>query len=155
MFRFHPFLSVSLSWFLFVHFLFLLSESSSVLPACHSASNTACVTTYIYVCVLMQPSSHFCTTLAESVCVGVCVLNNTCHFLPALQSDMGDFSAVNALSPSVLSILAFFQFTLSPVGMKRLHTGVCVCVFTCVFARLARIYSISVCVQEDMKVVNN
>lgn len=69
----------------------------------------ACVCVSLSACVCARPQQCFC-------------------FLPALQSNIGGFSTVCSLFPSLVSILAFSQCALSVAGMNGLHiVAVCVC----------------------------
>lgn len=152
----HPsfFCLLSFSFFSFVHFAFPLPDVSSLLSSRQNTSQAECVSVCVCTCVLCTSAPlqflHHTGCLGVYECLCMCVLNNAFLFCQLCSLTQEIFQP-HALSPSVVSILAFSQCALSSVGMNGLHIVVCVCMCVKVCVYLA---GVSVFVRETMKVEN-
>lgn len=104
---------------------------ASISPQCLKDCMCACMSMSVCLWYALPLCSNF---LHHTGCLGVCVcVPSTMLFFSASSAVWHRrFFSPCALSPSVVSILAFSQCTLSSFGMNSLHIVLCVYVCACV-----------------------
>lgn len=129
------FTSISFYLFIFVHFLLPLSPSLAALLCFHLTTmpQRLHVCMHVYECVSMLCTAALLQFFApHRLPRCVCVPSTMLFFSASSAVWHRRFFSPCALSPSVVSILAFSQCTLSSFGMNSLHNVVCVYVCACV-----------------------
>lgn len=103
---------------------------ASISPQCLKDCMCACMSMSVCLCYALPLCSNFFAPHRLPRCV--CVPSTMLFFSASSAVWHRRFFSPCALSPSVVSILAFSQCTLSSFGMNSLHIVVCVYVCACV-----------------------